>query len=168
MLGYPIKSVFIILMLSTFSNLNVNAMQQANVCRVCSQEGKFACSKCKNAFYCGSEHQKSDWGTHKLECKPKVNLAPTELNKSAFTALFEVEEMDDLTKELTTSLLEDMIKPDEEVSRNGNQKESFEKLLKSISCVDYVIFKLMGLVQMVSAKRLGINIGPENKAIGFF
>ena len=37
-------------------------------CQVCSSESKSQCSGCFNAFYCGNEHQKADWKSHKKAC----------------------------------------------------------------------------------------------------
>jgi hypothetical protein len=38
-------------------------------------DAKFSCSKCKKAHYCGKEHQKAHWKSHKLECGIE-NLIP--------------------------------------------------------------------------------------------
>lgn len=39
-----------------------------NPCAVCNQLSTLRCSKCKCTFYCGKEHQISDWSKHKKNC----------------------------------------------------------------------------------------------------
>ncbi len=41
------------------------------------------CSRCKQAMYCGKEHQKSDWARHKLQCKKIAHLVPTSEDSKA-------------------------------------------------------------------------------------
>ncbi|CAG8763384.1 17134_t:CDS:1, partial [Cetraspora pellucida] len=37
------------------------------------------CSRCHEVYYCGTEHQKSDWKTHKLVCiSQEENVDPKE------------------------------------------------------------------------------------------
>ncbi|KAH8918697.1 hypothetical protein BT69DRAFT_388644 [Atractiella rhizophila] len=44
----------------------------------CDRTGSLRCSRCKTAFYCSGEHQKTAWPTHKAECKPAAPApAPT-------------------------------------------------------------------------------------------
>ncbi|KLO12320.1 hypothetical protein SCHPADRAFT_854067 [Schizopora paradoxa] len=41
------------------------------LCTVCgSPHNLKACSVCKKVYYCGRDHQREDWKTHKPECKP--------------------------------------------------------------------------------------------------
>lgn len=40
-----------------------------NVCAVCSVEAPFKCVGCKNISYCGVDHQKQHWKTHKQDCR---------------------------------------------------------------------------------------------------
>ncbi|CAG8787468.1 1056_t:CDS:2 [Cetraspora pellucida] len=37
-------------------------------CQVCRKPTNKLCSRCHEVYYCGTEHQKSDWKTHKLVC----------------------------------------------------------------------------------------------------
>lgn len=39
-------------------------------CQVCEAEAQQQCTGCKSVYYCGKEHQKSDWKSHKVECRP--------------------------------------------------------------------------------------------------
>lgn len=45
-------------------------METSGKCAVCDAECSFKCTACKCVSYCGIEHQKKDWKTHKLECRP--------------------------------------------------------------------------------------------------
>ncbi|KAF1811650.1 hypothetical protein P152DRAFT_47717 [Eremomyces bilateralis CBS 781.70] len=41
-------------------------------CRICGKtEGTMRCGRCKVVAYCGKEHQKRDWNTHKRACVSK-------------------------------------------------------------------------------------------------
>lgn len=40
-----------------------------NLCALCSLEAPFKCTGCKNVSYCGVDHQKQHWKTHKPECR---------------------------------------------------------------------------------------------------
>ena len=40
-----------------------------NKCEICDVDSTKFCSKCKQVYYCGAEHQKEDWSRHKLVCK---------------------------------------------------------------------------------------------------
>lgn len=45
-------------------------MSATGACAVCGKPGR-ACSGCREVFYCGKEHQSSDWlARHKAACKP--------------------------------------------------------------------------------------------------
>ncbi|KAF4524592.1 hypothetical protein B566_EDAN008547 [Ephemera danica] len=39
-------------------------------CNVCGEAAAQRCGACRNVAYCNREHQKKDWKTHKLLCKP--------------------------------------------------------------------------------------------------
>lgn len=39
------------------------------LCRACDENASNKCSNCKQVWYCGRECQKSDWKTHKKNCK---------------------------------------------------------------------------------------------------
>ena len=41
------------------------------LCRVCENNGEFACSRCESAPYCSATCQKIDWKGHKKVCKKK-------------------------------------------------------------------------------------------------
>ncbi|CAB3386012.1 Hypothetical predicted protein [Cloeon dipterum] len=45
-------------------------MSAGGKCVVCSQHTERKCGGCKSVFYCGREHQKSHWSTHRPECRP--------------------------------------------------------------------------------------------------
>jgi len=40
-------------------------------CPVCGILGSQRCSRCKNVWYCGKEHQKEDWKAHRQKCLQK-------------------------------------------------------------------------------------------------
>ena len=46
-----------------------------NNCNVCGIEAKNFCARCKKAYYCSPEHQKSDWSTHKQVCTKPTAVA---------------------------------------------------------------------------------------------
>lgn len=56
-----------------------------NVCSVCGQSAKSACSKCRTARYCGREHQSQDWkaGGHNKVTHAKRTVAFTASHPSA-------------------------------------------------------------------------------------
>lgn len=39
-------------------------------CAVCNEEAPFICTACKSVNYCNSDHQKTDWPKHKINCRP--------------------------------------------------------------------------------------------------
>jgi len=43
-------------------------------CVVCGKGGPEvkACSQCKKVYYCGKDHQRDDWKSHKKNCKAPV------------------------------------------------------------------------------------------------
>jgi len=41
-----------------------------NPCHVCEEPTKNKCSNCNQVSYCGVQHQKQDWKTHKPSCHP--------------------------------------------------------------------------------------------------
>lgn len=55
-----------------------NEVLALNYCHVCATtkskvgSGLQKCSRCKTAFYCSTECQRKDWGTHKNVCKPQA------------------------------------------------------------------------------------------------
>ncbi|XP_055836503.1 SET domain-containing protein SmydA-8 [Episyrphus balteatus] len=44
--------------------------EESGNCAVCKIPAKQFCSACKSVSYCGAEHQKAHWKTHKSECRP--------------------------------------------------------------------------------------------------
>lgn len=50
----------------------------------CSEEGKFRCSRCRLVHYCGQEHQKLDWATHKHKC---IQITSNPNNTAAITPI---------------------------------------------------------------------------------
>lgn len=45
-----------------------------DICRFCYGSAKFKCGVCKSTYYCSKNCQKLHWKTHKLKCKPIVEL----------------------------------------------------------------------------------------------
>ncbi|KAL8278619.1 hypothetical protein RQP46_008911 [Phenoliferia psychrophenolica] len=43
-------------------------------CDVCTAPGTLQCSRCRSIRFCGPEHQKLLWSSHKLICKPNAPL----------------------------------------------------------------------------------------------
>ena len=58
----------------------------------CEKRGEqvMACSRCKCAYYCGTEHQKQDWSRHKLDCKAIIKL-DLDLQPKPFQSSVELE-----------------------------------------------------------------------------
>jgi hypothetical protein len=54
-------------------------------CAVCAATGSglLRCSRCKNAWYCGPEHQALDWVLHRNYCTPPDSSAPAEAQPAA-------------------------------------------------------------------------------------
>lgn len=44
-----------------------NALKECKICG--KEEGLKKCVRCKSVAYCGEDHQKQDWSSHKRECK---------------------------------------------------------------------------------------------------
>ena len=49
-----------------------NEEEKVTQCGVqnCQIQATLRCSRCKQASYCGKEHQRQDWAFHKRSCKP--------------------------------------------------------------------------------------------------
>jgi MYND finger len=41
-----------------------------HTCKICGKGGRL-CIQCRSIAYCGTEHQKQDWKSHKQDCRPK-------------------------------------------------------------------------------------------------
>lgn len=65
-----------------FLGLNLNAMECAFPS--CKQEAKNFCSRCKQARYCGKEHQKEDWAKHKTLCQAPTEMSAIPKPKTSF------------------------------------------------------------------------------------
>ena len=63
-------------MASSYSK-SPNELKCCNFCKGTEQNLK-ACSRCKNAWYCGQECQKNDWSHHKKLCGVKSPMIPAE------------------------------------------------------------------------------------------
>lgn len=46
--------------------------EKKELCQICSKEAPFKCTSCKQAHYCGSDHQKEHWPRHKVDCRPFI------------------------------------------------------------------------------------------------
>jgi len=59
-------------LLEGWIKLNETEDGDAKLCDVCNLflEKPKRCSRCKAKYYCSVNCQKSDWTTHKLDCKP--------------------------------------------------------------------------------------------------
>lgn len=47
-------------------------------CQVCEMESSLRCSNCGQAVYCGVDHQRADWASHRVNCVP-FRVAQNEL-----------------------------------------------------------------------------------------
>lgn len=45
-------------------------MLEESKCEVCQKPANHKCGGCHEVFYCGREHQKAGWKTHKKCCRP--------------------------------------------------------------------------------------------------
>lgn len=45
-----------------------------NLCLICKKSCTLNCSVCKQAYYCGKDHQNQDWSNHKIFCNKKIHL----------------------------------------------------------------------------------------------
>lgn len=46
----------------------VEAVPSTKKCGICGKAAPSLCSRCKQVGYCGVEHQRQDWSTHKKIC----------------------------------------------------------------------------------------------------
>ncbi|XP_042877682.1 SET domain-containing protein SmydA-8-like isoform X2 [Penaeus japonicus] len=58
-----------------------NSMVASRTCGMCGTEASLACGGCSDVFYCGKEHQKQHWSSHKKECHPYKTVASQEAGK---------------------------------------------------------------------------------------
>lgn len=49
--------------------MNAEKHKTSGSCAVCEVAALLKCTACKLAFYCGVEHQKQHWKTHKNQCQ---------------------------------------------------------------------------------------------------
>lgn len=63
------------------NNLTRNTMVASHACGVCGTEAALVCGGCSSVFYCGKEHQKQHWGSHRKECLPYKVVASPEAGK---------------------------------------------------------------------------------------
>lgn len=56
-------------------------MVASHACGVCGTEAALVCGGCSSVFYCGKEHQKQHWGSHRKECLPYKVVASPEAGK---------------------------------------------------------------------------------------
>ena len=55
-------------------------------CALCNSEATATCSKCKSAYYCSRNCQKSDWKIHKKTCNPISKHTQTPVVESPLDA----------------------------------------------------------------------------------
>jgi len=48
---------------------SANAVPVSKACAVCDKESTTRCSRCHTQYYCSRDCQKSDWASHKANCK---------------------------------------------------------------------------------------------------
>lgn len=49
-----------------------------NKCAVCGEDASQRCLHCGVLGYCGKEHEKKDWASHKATCRPyRVDVSET-------------------------------------------------------------------------------------------
>ena len=54
-----------------------------NCCEICGIESSSKCGKCKSVYYCGADHQRKHWGTHKKVCGKSVTS--TEISRPSIS-----------------------------------------------------------------------------------
>ena len=61
----------------------VTATDSKYVCNFpgCESEGKYRCTCCHSAYYCGKAHQETDWKAHKKVCSILKAVVETKANK---------------------------------------------------------------------------------------
>lgn len=76
-------------MLIVLSNL-LKMIDFQKLCVVCGYRGPFACSKCKQTYYCSKEHQVLHWKSgHKQKCQTEVeDICTTGVIKVIFNTYF--------------------------------------------------------------------------------
>lgn len=50
-------------------------------CAICEKSASLRCAGCRRRFYCSKEHQRDDWTSHKLSCRPWEIRENTELGR---------------------------------------------------------------------------------------
>lgn len=49
--------------------MNNEVLKNSGTCAFCEAPALLKCTACKSVFYCGVEHQKHHWKSHKIECQ---------------------------------------------------------------------------------------------------
>ncbi|XP_070503973.1 programmed cell death protein 2 [Chironomus tepperi] len=61
-----------------------------NTCNVCGCKAPMVCGKCKKIYYCGKDHQKIDWKSHRIICGQDSVLSKTSQCESYHFPEFEI------------------------------------------------------------------------------
>jgi hypothetical protein len=62
-----------------------------SVCEVCRSETTKRCSRCKQAYFCSEEHQRSGWKSHRETCSGLLAKAANSVNPSSYQVYSEQE-----------------------------------------------------------------------------
>lgn len=76
-------------------------------CAVCSKDADLRCSRCKQVWYCGKEHQVQDWkqGDHKKVCNDHFKADQLTLHKQEFDRITKKYKLDEDAKATEISQL---------------------------------------------------------------
>lgn len=61
----------------------VKEVRQCGDCKLTDVKVKLRCSRCQEVWYCGPEHQKAHWPTHKKVCKPASTASSSQATTGA-------------------------------------------------------------------------------------
>ena len=74
MYGDPGKLLGLHLVMSNLRRMEQNVGLESISCAVCGSRPVFKCSRCRKTFYCGRQHQKKHWMSHKINCSLHVKI----------------------------------------------------------------------------------------------
>lgn len=72
-----------------------------NACAVCQAPAKNRCSRCKLVWYCGVDHQRQHWKTHKATCNDAYRADQHTLHKQAFDRIIAKYGLQDKAEEIS-------------------------------------------------------------------